>query len=242
MAADELGTITVEIGSGTVSVPVYDPATADSPSAFRIQLPERTGFCATAEPSEAEFPQIRFVDGSGLIKALDVIDDSFDVMFVMDSSGSMADSALTAAQQDAEQIMSGLSDTDSEFGYAEFADESRTQVALGASSTTISGSYPSSSGGGTDVGIGLSDAQAEFDANGRSDTPSVIVLQTDTDAEGATAATEFKTSGGFIFTIGYDVGTTDGDPATLASDPETDFAYIDTDDVGTAIPDVIKTL
>lgn len=242
MAADELGTITFEIGTGAVSVPVYDPTSADSPSAFRVQLPEGTGFCATAEPSDAEFPQIRFADGSGLIKALDVIDDSFDVVFVMDSSGSMPDSALTAAQQDAEQIMSGLSDTDSEFGYTEFADESRTQVALGASSTTIAGSYPSSSGGGTDVGIGLSDAQAEFDANGRSDTPSVIILQSDTDVEGATEATEFKSDGGFLFTIGYAVGETDGDPATLASDPETDFAYSEDDDVGTAIPDVIKTL
>lgn len=99
--ADEIDTLYLETPSETIAVPIFGVSGADDPSAFRIETPSGTGYCETAVPSEAEYPQIRFATGDGTILALDD-GAAFDIIFVFDSSGSMPNNSPTTASNHAD--------------------------------------------------------------------------------------------------------------------------------------------
>ena len=172
-------------------------------------------------------------------------DAEADVMLVIDTSGSMGGQKLTDAQNGAKALVDTLG-PGVNVGLVEFASSATLVQGLTSDKQTVKDAIDGlSAGGGTDVGDGIDEGQAEIDANGRPGVPKFMVVLGNGDTSGGeNPATNAKNAGTTIYGIAYGSGASAGDFEDIAgevpNDPDwEEFAFdADQDDITVIFEDI----
>lgn len=145
-----------------------------------------------------------------------------DIMLVFDGSGSIAATDFAEMQSFGVQLVDGLevSPTAAHFGVVQFSSSAQTEISLTDAASPVQNAINTMSklGGGTDIDDGINQAQSEL-AGGRTDAPNVIVLLTDGQGSGTTAANAAKAAGTTIICVGIGTGIDTAELEAIASSP-----------------------
>lgn len=165
-----------------------------------------------------------------------------DIMFVIDTSGSMSGSKIDNAKDGAITLVGGDTDTDNDandggfdptvnVGLVEFSSSASLVSSLGTDQNDVEADIEGlGASGGTDVGDGIDEAQDEFDSseNNRDNAPDfMIVLGNGDTSGGESAATAAKNAGTTIYGIAYGSGAEVDDFSAISGEVPNDPDYED---------------
>jgi Mg-chelatase subunit ChlD len=146
-----------------------------------------------------------------------------DVMIAIDTSGSMNGNKITQASSGAQKLVDNLG-SGFDVGLVTFDSSANTRHGLGDSKSSVKQTLGGLGGfGGTDIGAGIDNAQAELEANGDSATPNYIVVLSDGNSFGArNAATDAKNDGTTIISVAYGSGADENLMEDISTNPSDD--------------------
>lgn len=161
---------------------------------------------------------------------------TFDLVFVLDGSGSISPEDFLLEQQFVTTMLTEfvISPQFAQFGVIQFSSPGTAEIITpitddqGAIIAAVTGMVQIN--GSTDIAEGLTFAVNEFAASGRAGVPQVIVLVTDGVNNGptnpVTVADAFKNSGGLIFSVGVGDGIDQAQLEAIASKPSSTFVSL----------------
>jgi hypothetical protein len=232
--SDKIATFCIKTPNQILRVPVFDKYSFNNSNSngVGINTPNGDGVMYTAPPPEAAYPQVRLEEPTRTV-ALDN-GTNYDIVFVVDSSGSISDTANNEMYYDLVDVINELSDENTKYGLTEFRLDLENIVSIQTDSSQVKNQYPTSTDGGTEVDDGLHPAVDMLLNNGRNNAEHIIILQSDTDGTGS-ESDRLKNNDGFVITVAYDGGD---NVHTESSGSEWEFSSGD----GTKIAEQIKTL
>ncbi|MFP4438515.1 MAG: VWA domain-containing protein [Chloroflexaceae bacterium] len=149
-----------------------------------------------------------------------------DIMLVFDGSGSVSATDFEKMQSFGVRLVDGLevSPSAANFGVVQFSSSVTTEIGLTDAADPVKSAINTMSklGGGTNIDAGINEAQSEFN-NGRIDAPNVIVLLTDGQGSGTSAAGAAKNAKTTIICIGIGTGVNTAELEAIASSPGSVF-------------------
>lgn len=160
----------------------------------------------------------------------------FDLMVVMDGSGSIDAPDFELQKQFVNELVSSfnVSPNFAHIGVVQFSSHmsGRLEIGLSDDPTAITNTVTNivQLGGTTDIAEGLTIANDEIVTSGRSGVPKVIVLLTDGQhnepGDPVAIADDIKAQGTMIFSIGVGSGIDIAELNAIASDPDSEFVYV----------------
>jgi hypothetical protein len=160
----------------------------------------------------------------------------FDLMVVMDGSGSIDPADFDLQKQFVNELVSSfnVSANFAHFGIVQFSSQNLGRVEIGLSddpaAITAAVTNIVQIQGLTDIEEGLTLANSEIVSAGRPGVPSVIVLLTDGQhnegGDPITTADDIKSHGTLIFSVGVGTGIDITELNAIASDPDSEFVFL----------------
>lgn len=165
-----------------------------------------------------------------------VRDCVFDLMVVMDGSGSIDPADFDLQKQFVNELVSSfnVSANFAHFGVVQFSSQNEGRVEIGLSDDPVAITTAVTNivqiSGLTDIEEGLTLANSEIVTAGRPGVPSVIVLLTDGQhnegGDPIVTANNIKAQGTMIFSVGVGSGVDITELNAIASDPDTEFVFL----------------
>ncbi len=191
---------------------------------------------------------------SGMVNPLQGLPCVFDMVVVMDGSGSISSSDFQLQKDFVGELVQEftISNTFARISVVQFSSEGSGVVEIGLSGdetailNTVAGIVQID--GSTDIQEGLALGQGEIVANGRVGVPKVIALLTDGEhnegGDPVAEADSIKAAGTSIFAIGVGSGINQQQLEDIASDPSSTYVSIvqDFDDLQALVASLAQTI